>query len=98
MRKSDEMTIGEMRPTLVDLDGSIKKTFKSAKIESQINNPIIEVSMNSYQSLQEQNQTLLRDQTGIYPEDFISCVKSNDAGKGSLINVIRWPAMACSMK
>ena len=48
MRKSDEMTIGEMRPTLVDLDGSIKKTFKSAKIESQINNPIIEVSMNSY--------------------------------------------------
>ena len=50
--------------------------------------------MNSYQSIQEQDQTLLQNQTGIYPEVFISCVKSNDAEKGSLINVIRWPKMA----
>ena len=77
-----------------NFDSCILKTSKSAKIESQINNPIIEVSMNSYQSIQEQDQTLLQNQTGIYPEVFISCVKSNDAEKGSLINVIRWPKMA----
>ena len=63
----------------------ILKSSKSAKIESQIDNPIIEVSMNSYQSIQEQNQTALRYQTGIYPQDFISCVKSNDGEKGNLI-------------
>ena len=56
----------------------ILKSSKSAKIESQIDDPIIEVSMNSYQSIQEQNQTALRYETGIYSQDFISCVKSND--------------------
>ena len=66
-------------------DDYILKSSKSAKIESQIDNPIIEVSMNSYQSNQEQNQTVLRYQTGIYPQDFINCVKSNDGEKGNLI-------------
>ena len=72
-----------------DYDSYILKTSKSAKIESQINNPIIEVSMNSYQSLQEQNQTLLRYQRDIYPKNFISCVKSNNAEKGNLIKLMK---------
>ena len=46
--------------------------------------------MNSYQSIQEQDQTLLRYQTGIYPEDFISCVKSNNAEKGNLIKLMKF--------
>ena len=50
-------------------------------------NTIIEVSMNSYQSMREQNQNTLRYQKGIYPQNFISCVKSNDGKKGNLIKV-----------
>ena len=46
--------------------------------------------MNSYQSIQEQNQTLLRHKTGIYPENFISCVKSNNAEKGNLIKLMKF--------
>ena len=40
--------------------------------------------MKSHQLFEEQNQAALRYRTGIYPKDFISCVKSNDDEKGSL--------------
>ena len=60
----------------------ILKTFQSATIESQINSSFFEISN---ESIQNQDPTSIENQAenGIYPQEFVSCVKIYDDDKGS---------------
>ena len=57
------------------------KTFESATIESQKESSFFEISTDSVQ-----NSTPFENQleNGIYPQEYVSCVKIYDGDKGTL--------------
>ena len=61
---------------------NLKKTIKSATIESSVESSFFEISTNTYK--QEKS---VRYPNGIYPRNLINCFKSTDGDKGILKNV-----------